>query len=272
MNALYSRGDMVRARTRAKGVPLDPAAYEAVERFARVLARCGFETSAIAEAFGLALAASHADALPPPREAPELPQAPHLVTLWCSSPDYVDDDGTPLPLPARGSGRSVESLVRRVDRALDSTEVLQYLLRTRTVRKVRGRYVLSRRWIMLRGISGSAHSRSIRGLVGMLRTLEHNLLAESDARSWFEFTAENPRFPVSQLEAFDKLLRRIGLGSLRKLDLFMQHCEATRSPTEPTVWLGVGMHRFQQNGAASFAASTKPAGRGALRRRRSRNA
>src|SRR5262249_23129722 len=111
-----------------------------------------------------------------------------------------------------------------------------------------------------------------RGLVGMLRTLEHNLLADSDTHSWFEFTAENPRFPVSQLEAFDKLLRRSGLGTLRKLDLFMQHCEATRSPIEPTVWLGVGMHRSQQNGAALFSASQHPHRPKPRKPRRSRGA
>jgi len=177
----------------------------------------------------------------------ELPDAPHLVTLWCTSPDYVDEQGAPYPLSARGPGRSLERLVRRVNRSLDLEEVLRYLVRTQTVRKVGKTYALNRRWIFLRGVSGSAHARSIRGLVGMLRTLEHNLLADTDARSWFEFTAENPRFPVSQLTAFDRRLRRVGLGCLRKLDLFMQECEAERDPTEPTVWLGVGMHRFQQD-------------------------
>ena len=136
---------------------------------------------------------------------------------------------------------------------LDPAEVLKYLTHTHTVRKVRGRYVLSRRWVMLRGVSGAAHSHAIRVLVGKLRTVEHNLVADSDAHSWFDFTTENARFPVSQLEALDQLLRRSGLGWMRKLDLFMRHCEANRRPTEPTVWLGVGMHRFQHNTSAVFA-------------------
>ena len=101
----------------------------------------------------------------------------------------------------------------------------------------------------------------------MLSTLEHNLVADSDARSWFEFTAENPRFPMSQLDAFDQLLRRTGLGCLRKLDLFMRHCEANRHPTEPTVWLGVGIHRFQHNLSAVFVS---PAGKEPSRRARRR--
>lgn len=253
MNALYSRGNAIRARARRSGgSPLDPTAYEAIEVFARVLVRCGFDTAAIAEAFGLALAASQNESLPPPKNIRDLPQAHHLVTLWCTSPDYVDEAGNPLPLSERGSGRSLESLTRLVDRRLSVAEVIQYLVHTRNLRKVGRKYALTRRWVMLRGVSGPAHTHALRALVGKLRTLEHNLVAESDARGWFEFTAENPRFPVSQLEAFDKLLRRGGLGWMRKLDLFMRHCEANRDPTEPTVWLGVGMHRFQHNTSAVF--------------------
>jgi hypothetical protein len=109
---------------------------------------------------------------------------------------------------------------------------------------------------MLPGVSGWAHSHGMRVLAGKLRTLEHNLLADADTRSWFEFTAENPRFRVSQLEAFDKLLRRTGLGGLRKLDAFMRHCEANRRPTEPTVWLGVAMHEFQRDNSGVFVSRT----------------
>ena len=110
---------------------------------------------------------------------------------------------------------------------------------------------------MLRGVPGSAHGRSIRGLLGVLRTFEHNLLADSDSHSWFEFMAENPHFPVSKLGAFDKLLRRVGLAMLRKLDGFMRHCETHRDPDEPTVWLGVGTYRFQHDVTAIFTAPTR---------------
>src|SRR5256885_8010065 len=51
---------------------------------------------------------------------------------------------------ARGPGRSMEGLVRRVNRSLDLDEVLRYLVRTQTVRKVGRTYALNRRWILLR--------------------------------------------------------------------------------------------------------------------------
>ena len=237
------------ARVAPKGVPLDPAAEEAIERFVRVMAQCGYGAPAVRKFFEAAMASSGGRTKRgrAAQRLRELPDAPHLVTLWCSTPDYVDERGTPRRLPARGPGPSVESLARRVNRSFDLDEVLRYLVRTRTVRKVGGAYALNRRWILLRGVSGPSYGRVIRELAGMLRTLEHNLSAETDAQSWFEFTAENPRFPLSQLPAFDRRLRRVGLGCLRKLDVFMRECEAERDPTEPTAWLGVGMHRFQQD-------------------------
>jgi hypothetical protein len=247
MNVLRGGRDTHRRKSgHLKLNALDLAAFEAIARFARIMVRCKFSAKAVAKAFGLALASAQEEIVSLPRPTiPYLPKAPHVVTLWCTSPDYVDEHGVPISLPARGSERSLQVLVRRVDPALDLAEVIRYLMRMGTVRKVGSRYVLSRRWILLRGVSGSSHTYSIRRLVGMLRTLEHNLLAEADGESWFEFTAENPRFPVSKLDAFDRLARRTGIGWLRRADLFMQQCETQRDPTEPTVWLGVGVHRYQ---------------------------
>jgi hypothetical protein len=256
---------------------LDAAAQEAIERFARVMSRCGIAPKILAYAFMSALTAPVGAAGRRIQELRELPEAAHLVTLWCTSPDYVDERGAPRRLPARGRRRSLEALARRVSSSLDVEEVLHYLMKTQTLRKVGRTYALTRRWVHVHGLEGYAHTRSVRALVGLLRTLEHNLCAPTGADSWFEFAADNLQFPVSQLAAFDRRLRREGLGCLRKLDLFMQQCAAERDPAEPTVWLGVDMHRFQQDPAVSPARrhqSSQAARRtlSAPARRRSRSA
>lgn len=235
------------ARAASKEAALDPAAHEVIERFAHLMSQCGYGPHAVRKTFEAAMASSTGRTKRARSALRELPDAPHLVTLWCATPDYVDERGVPRRLRARGPGPSVESLARRVNRSFDLDEVLRYLVRTRTVRRVGRAYALNRRWILLRGLSGPNRGRVIRALSGMLRTLEHNLSAETDAQSWFELTAENPRFPVSQLGAFKQHLRRHGLGWLRKIDAFMRECEAARDPAEPTVWLGVGVHHFQQD-------------------------
>ena len=226
---------------------LDAAAQEAIERFARVMSRCGVAPKILADAFRGALAASVGTAARRDQGLRELSEAAHLVTLWCTSPDYVDEGGAPQRLPARGRRRSLEALARRVSPSVNVDEIVHYLMKTQTLRKVGRTYALTRRWVYVHGLEGYAHTRSVRALVGLLRTLEHNLCAPMDADTWFEFGADNLHFPVSQLPALDKRMRREGLGCLRKLDLFMQQCADERNPAEPTVWVGVDMHRFQQD-------------------------
>jgi hypothetical protein len=216
------------------------------------MSRCGVARKALAKAFAGALAA--APTVKAGRRIEglrELTEAAHVVTLWCSSPDYVDERGVPKRLPARGRRRSVESLARRACPHLHLDDVLKYLTKTQTVRKVGRAYRLNRRWVNVRGLEGYAHTRSVRALVNHLRTLEHNLCSPTDADSWFEFAVDNLEFPVSHLPAFDRRLRREGLGWLRKADLFMQQCAAERDPAEPTVWLGVDMHLFQHSPGAT---------------------
>jgi hypothetical protein len=226
---------------------LDDAAREVIERFARVMARCGIAPKVLAQTLIGAPAAPVGTTARRFQGLKELPEAAHLITLWCSSPDYVDERGTPRRLPARGR-RSLEALARKVSPSLNLDEILHYLMKTQTLRKVGRTYALTRRWVYVRGLEGYAHTRSVRALVNLLRTLEHNLCAPMDADGWFEFAADNLHFPVSQLPALDQRVRREGLGCLRKLDLFMQQCAAERDPAEPTVWVGVDMHRFQQEG------------------------
>lgn len=246
-------------RTEPAGDPLDAAAAEVIERFARVMTHCGFAHTTLARAFDRGSAGTHVKTDRKPRQVLcELPGAEHLVTLWCSSPDYVDERGVPRALSSRGTRRSIEALIRSVDPSLDLDEVLRYLLRTQTLRKVGKTYALNRRWVYLHGVPGYAHGHSIRSLNGMLQTLDHNLVAETDD-GWFERTAENQHFPVSQLAAFEQWMRREGLAWLRKVDLFMQRCAAERDPTEPTVWLGVGMHRYQHDSAGRRLPIHRPA-------------
>jgi hypothetical protein len=246
-----------RKHTAAGGEPGDgqfnAAAQEAIERFARVMLSCGVAPRLLTDAVRDALGARPDPAASRDLGLREIPEAAHLVTLWCTSSDYVDEAGAPRPLPVRGRRRSLEALARKLSPSVDVDEIVRYLMKTQTLRKVGRTYGLTRRWVYVHGLEGYAHTRSVRALVGLLRTIEHNLCAPTDADTWFEFAADNLHFPVSQLPALDKRMRREGLGCLRKLDLFMQQCADQRNPAEPSVWVGVDMHRFQQDALARGA-------------------
>lgn len=215
---------------------------EAIERFTRVLAQCGGSPEEIAAALSSACrripkgyaAASH-------RAAREMNDASHVLTVWFSDPLYVDRDGSPIRLPVRGPAPSLEALLQRVDRSLNVDELLTYLVRTHAVKQLGTRYVPKSRALSLRGVVGL----SLRGLVGMLRTLEHNLRPKDQVRSWFEYVAENPRFPARARAAFDARLDRLGMEFLHGLDADMHRRESALKPGERTVRIGVGMYRFE---------------------------
>lgn len=240
-----------RRRTLARGhsSSIDSRALEAVGRFVRILARVGCTPEDIAREVGKAC-----------RQVPkswahkamaalrQIDDASHVLTLWFSDPAYLDPRGNPQPLPLRGAGGSLESLVRRVDRKLDASDVRRYLSRGGALRRIGRRYVPRDRALSLRGARDPVRFHQVRALLGMLRTLEHNIQPKPQAAEWFEFFAENPHFPASARQGFDKRLRRLGMRFLYQLDTDMHRRERARQAGDRTVRLGVGVYRFEDEG------------------------
>lgn len=227
---------------------LDARAREAVMRFVRVLARCGCEPEQIAK-----------EALEAAREVPKswrknsrtevlaMDAAAHALTLWYSDPKYVDVRGKPRALPLRGPGLSLEALANRADPQLGPSQILPHLLRRNALRRVGARFLPPvDRVLWFRGAGDPYHSRSVRGLLAMLRTLEHNSRPARTTPGWFEVFALNPRFPVSARPAFDERLRRWGMRFLSHLDTDMHRRERVRKGGERTVPLGVGVYLFEE--------------------------
>jgi hypothetical protein len=226
---------------------LDSRALEAVERFVRVLTRCGCAPDDIGNEVLKSCCKVPKSRAPKAMAAlRERDDASHVLTLWFSDPAYLDRRGAPLPLPLRGAGGSLETLALRVDPKLDAREVLRYLVRRGALRRVRTRYVPKDRVLSLRGAGGPENLSHLRGLLGMLRTLEHNAQPKRRVAGWYEVFAENPRFPVSARAAFDKRLRVLGNKLLYQIDADMHRRERTRKKGERTVRIGVGVYRFEE--------------------------
>ena len=228
---------------------LDAAVDEAMERFVRVLVRRGASRRRVHAAFRRAwLRVPRRVAEQHRRASRELIDVSHVLTLWFGDPFYVDARGDPLPLPLRGPAPSLASLIQHVDPALDATEVLKRLIRADAVRRKGSRYAPRSRAVALRGTGAPLHARNLRALLGMLRTLEHNTEPKDEVPSWFEYVAENPRFPVSAREPFDARLREDAMTFLRNQDSRMLSHERKAKSGEATVRMGVGVYRFEEEG------------------------
>lgn len=226
---------------------LDAIVDEAMERFVRVLVRRGVSQRTIQRAFRRAWLRVPKDAAEHNRRASrELIDVGHVLTLWFGDPFYVDARGDPLPLPLRGPAPSLASIVQHVDPTLNITQVLKCLIRADAVRRRGSRYLPRSRAVAFRGTGAPLHARNLRALLGLLRTLEHNLGPKDKDPAWFEYVAENPRFPVGAREPFDARLRQDAMTFLLNQDSQMLNHERKAKPGEPTVRMGVGVFRFEE--------------------------
>lgn len=226
---------------------LDAIVDEATERFVRVLVRRGVSERKVRRAFRRAWLRVPRDVAEHNRRASrELIDVGHVLTLWFGDPLYVDARGDPLPLPLRGPAPSLASLVQHVDPTLSVSQVLKCLIRADAVRPRGRRYSPHSRAVAFRGTGAPLHARNLRALLGMLRTLEHNIEPKDKVAPWFEYVAENPRFPVSAREPFDVSLREDAMTFLRNQDSRMLSQQRKLKPGEPTVRMGVGVYRFEE--------------------------
>jgi hypothetical protein len=234
----------------------------AVDCFVRILARCGLTPEEIVAVVREACEQIPRDwAARARRLKREIPEAPHVLTVWFSDAAYLDADGKPRPLPLEGGSISVTSLVRSVDRDADPREVLAYLVRSGAVRRKGRHYVPRTRGVLLRGVRGPDYAHTLGVLTNFLGTLDHNLQPRATAPNRFERFVANLRFPVSQLEPLYAFLERQGEEVLPRVDLYMHQREKLCQPGEPTVRVGIGIYVFEDPVYTSVGtASEDPAG------------
>lgn len=248
---------------------LDPRAVEAIELFVRLLAQCGCEPGAVVEQVRQACEQIPRRWVRQARAAPrEISEATHVLTVWFSDPAYLDPVGLPRALPLRGSARSLETLIAGIDPTLDISEVLAYLLKSRALRRLGARYVPRGRALSLRGVRGPNEYRNLRGLLAMLRTLEHNGRPRRQAPSWFEFSAENPRIPKRACAKYDEFVSIRAMRFLCDADAELRRLELTAKPGEPTVRLGTGVYRYEEDLSGSQGRETGRKRKGARRARK----
>jgi len=227
------------------GIPLDPVGRETLELLARAFARCGFAPAETAQAFK-----QFCERLPAnlgrhgTGSSTQSDDASHVLTLWFTEPEYLID-GEPRPLFLRGAAPSIENLVRRIQPGPSVDAVMEYLLATRTLRRIGRRYIPRTRAVRHRGSPRSQSARSLRILLGILRNVEHNARPRRAGPSWPEFTADCPHYPVRLRPAFNIRTERESLAMTRQKDAEMRRAESSRRPGEPTVPLSIGIYLFE---------------------------
>lgn len=248
-------------QAQARAAETKAIALEAIDRFARVLALTGMSREQMAYAFHEASARVPKRLLKSGQTLErELVDAAHILTLWLSDPNYLNQGGEPLRIRAKGAQPSLEALIRRVNPELELDRVVQYLIRTGSVVRASQRYVVRQRHVSFSSDPELAYAHGLQAVLGLLRTIEDNALPKRNRRLWFENAAGNPRFPARLRAQFDTKLRRLGMDFLHRLDADMQRAEQSVRPGEPTVRMRVGLYQCEDSGhRASSQAARKSA-------------
>lgn len=238
-----------RKSPRSESARLDSDARHGVQTFVRLLTGAGYEARAIQHEVIAACRRAPTPLVDSP-DRRHRGDAGHVMTLWFSDPAFLDARGCPRALPLRGGRLSIEALAQRVDPKLDAAQVLGYFEEAGVVKRSGARYVPRDRVVMLR--DRGYLKVQIRGLLGLLRTLEHNEWCERETPRRVQLWCHNPRFPVSAIAPFEKRLRGMLTRLAVQVDADMHRCERARKPGERTVTMGVGVYQFEEDPAAEI--------------------
>lgn len=250
--------------TARRSAPHAGVAYsrEFLERLARILVHSGHSPRKLVQEFTAVCKPMKEPAQPwDPARLAFVSDLPHVIAHWHADPQYLDSEGSPLALPLRARGPSLIALISRVLPSSAPSDVFESLLALRAIRRRGTRYLPTDRYLAFNQQRASALAHGLTTLLGMLRTVEHNVSSGS-RRTVLERAAINPRFPVSALPAFHNRLKRLAGEFLWNLDGDMRRREAgTRSKL--TTRLGVGVFAFEDplvTGKVQMGGSRTPAG------------
>jgi hypothetical protein len=220
------------------------SSHEFLERLARILVQSGHSPKQLSREFQQICARLKEPARPwDPARLNYVSDLPHILAHWHTDPQYLDADGLPSPIPLRGRGPSLSDLVRRTLPHANPADVLESLMGLKALRRSGELYSPADRYLAYTKQRDSALAHALTALLGMLRTVEHNISTKR-GDALLERAAMNPRFPVSALPAFYERLRTAAGEFIFSVDDDMRRRESNAGP-EATVRLGVGVYAFE---------------------------
>jgi hypothetical protein len=187
-------------------------------------------------------------------QAPE-PQSSRMAQVlsgWHVDPDFLDDSGQPVVLPASGERRSIEALLKRYAGDLPHGAFLKELQQLGLVEKTGndGFRVIARDYLR-----GPADPDIVRQLGVALHdhgaTLAHNVSTERTEPARFEGMASTPRLAPRYARAFAKFAGARGQAFLEEIDAWLVRHEVKGSDKKGTdsqgVRVGMGVYLIQDD-------------------------
>ena len=169
----------------------------------------------------------------------------HVVAHWYSDPDFRDALGQPLRLPLKGRGPCLARLIRRVFPRHDIKAVAASLARAGALRRLGRLYCPTGRYVLVTRDVTSIHIHALTSLVGMLRTVKHNIsYAHDEQARLLERAAASLYVPIRAVPEIHRRIKRDMTALLWKLDGYLRSWEV-KPGSEPTTHIGVGAYAYE---------------------------
>ena len=166
----------------------------------------------------------------------------HVVGHWYSDPAFRDALGQPLRLPLKGRGPCLANLIRRVFSRQDINAVARSLVRAGALTRQGRLYFPTGRYVLLTRDVSSVHIHALTSLVGMLRTVAHNISHPDDeAARLLERRAASLHVPIRALPEIHRRIKRDMSALLWRLESYLTTFEV-KPGSEPTTHVGIGAY------------------------------
>jgi hypothetical protein len=167
---------------------------------------------------------------------------PDVTAVWFTDPDFVDpENGEPLPLPLRGSRRSLSALVRRIFPREEVSRVVQSLLQSGSVRKRGNRFYAVKNYLSFAEEALLAQVHALDLVRRFLATIQYNVGCRDPEQRFLERTAIITSVAIDALPAIHEEIKREFGPALNRLDTFVRQFQVPEGSQSTT---DVGLSAF----------------------------
>jgi hypothetical protein len=188
-----------------------------------------------------------------------------ILSGWHLDPDYLDKTGKPLIIPINGEHISFAQLARKYGGDIPSSAVLKELKTNNIVEEdTAGNVKVMKRYFMPAQSDPQTLLRAGSVFNDLGTNIEHNLYKANKIKnkfSHFERRASNSQMPQEASAAFRAFIELEGQLFLEKVDAWLtaheQPTDNSKSPTTPTIRLGVGAYLIENSLEPKTSLETK---------------
>jgi uncharacterized protein DUF6502 len=171
----------------------------------------------------------------------------HVIYLWQRSPLYLNENGKPFPIPARGPAPSIEALFKQLRATNRFRSHLTHLQKLRRIQKTRtNRFVPRLAATIIPTLTPEVLESLTQTIHNLVATVLQNTSTKGNSSlRLIERAAFVPDLPMKQVEEFKEFARAQAGGLLETVNDWLegQRGRAARKPNAPRR-VAAGLHVF----------------------------